>query len=195
MCSLMKRLSRSCAQTPRHQFDVDMLNNDNLNAHGRPATLTIFPDRILLATNGIAHTHRHILLHFMCACSYPDGSSFSWELKYIRRFGFDNHFFSFETSRKAASGAGVWSFRTTRAKEAYELLDDLLAQTTNSIGATADDLSIIRSSDAMHGALKKSDYDPYLAHSASSDEGGLTGLSTSGSGPQSFQSERSVHAV
>eukprot|EP00047_Mylnosiga_fluctuans_P024900 m.173023 g.173023 ORF g.173023 m.173023 type:complete len:176 (-) comp9950_c2_seq21:6932-7459(-) len=175
MCSLMKRLSRSCAQTPRHQFDVDMLNNDNLNAHGRPATLTIFPDRILLATN--------------------DGSSFSWELKYIRRFGFDNHFFSFETSRKAASGAGVWSFRTTRAKEAYELLDDLLAQTTNSIGATADDLSIIRSSDAMHGALKKSDYDPYLAHSASSDEGGLTGLSTSGSGPQSFQSERSVHAV
>lgn len=37
-----------------------------------------------------------------------------WELKYLRRFGYDKRYFSFEAGRRCTDGAGIWAVSTPK---------------------------------------------------------------------------------
>lgn len=46
----------------------------------------------------------------------------TWPLKSLRRYGFDNELFSFESGRRCPTGAGIFAFRCHRAQSLFNLL-------------------------------------------------------------------------
>jgi hypothetical protein len=48
--------------------------------------------------------------------------SLTWPLRCLRRYGFDNDLFSFESGRRCPTGAGIFAFRCTRAQSLFNLL-------------------------------------------------------------------------
>ena len=45
-----------------------------------------------------------------------------WPLRSLRKYGHDDDIFTFESGRRGPQGAGVYSFRCTRAKQLFELV-------------------------------------------------------------------------
>ncbi|EDQ91394.1 uncharacterized protein MONBRDRAFT_6126 [Monosiga brevicollis MX1] len=46
-----------------------------------------------------------------------------WELRYLRRFGYDKKYFSFEAGRRCTDGPGIWAVSTPKAKELFSMVD------------------------------------------------------------------------
>jgi len=46
----------------------------------------------------------------------------TWPLRCLRRYGFDNDLFSFESGRRCPTGAGIFAFRCDRAQSLFNLL-------------------------------------------------------------------------
>ena len=45
-----------------------------------------------------------------------------WPLKYLKRYGFDAGFFSFEAGRKNPTGPGIYAFKCRRAENLFNLI-------------------------------------------------------------------------
>lgn len=62
----------------------------------------------------------------------------TWPLKSLRRYGFDNDLFSFESGRRCHTGAGIFAFRCHRAQSLFNLLQAKIheggGERTQSIG-------------------------------------------------------------
>ncbi len=52
--------------------------------------------------------------------------SFEWPLKSLRRYGAQNHIFSFECGRKCDTGEGIFAFRCFRAEQLLALVQERL---------------------------------------------------------------------
>eukprot|EP00730_Choanoeca_flexa_P013479 TRINITY_DN5364_c0_g1_i3.p1 TRINITY_DN5364_c0_g1~~TRINITY_DN5364_c0_g1_i3.p1 ORF type:complete len:166 (+),score=25.11 TRINITY_DN5364_c0_g1_i3:160-657(+) len=46
-----------------------------------------------------------------------------WELRYLRRFGFDKKYFSFEAGRRCTDGPGIWAVSTPKAEQLFQMVD------------------------------------------------------------------------
>lgn len=47
-----------------------------------------------------------------------------WSLRCLRRYGFDEALFSFESGRRCPTGSGIYAFRCTRAEELFNLVQE-----------------------------------------------------------------------
>ncbi|EGD82739.1 peptidyl-prolyl cis-trans isomerase [Salpingoeca rosetta] len=57
-----------------------------------------------------------------------DGKA-KWELRYLRRFGYDKKYFSFEAGRRCTDGPGIWAVSTPKAKLLFRIVDHHINQT------------------------------------------------------------------
>lgn len=86
----------------RRVFKVALVDaQDNITTHG---VLTVTAERLELKVDGA-------------------DSSAIWELKYLRRFGFDKQSFSFEAGRRCTDGPGIWAMSTKQAKPLFKMVD------------------------------------------------------------------------
>lgn len=49
-----------------------------------------------------------------------------WPLRYLRRYGFDEDLFSFESGRRCPTGPGIYAFKCSRASALFELLQECI---------------------------------------------------------------------
>jgi len=49
-----------------------------------------------------------------------------WPLRCLRRYGFDEELFSFESGRRCATGAGIYAFKCRRAEELFNLVQEAI---------------------------------------------------------------------
>lgn len=61
-----------------------------------------------------------------------------WPLHYVRRYGFENNIFSFESGRRCESGPGIFTFRCRRAQELFFLVQTCIQEQRTEGGATGD---------------------------------------------------------
>eukprot|EP00045_Choanoeca_perplexa_P012344 m.134224 g.134224 ORF g.134224 m.134224 type:complete len:192 (+) comp15972_c0_seq1:132-707(+) len=52
-----------------------------------------------------------------------EADSAVWELRYLRRFGFDKKYFSFEAGRRCTDGPGIWAVSTPKAEALFKMVD------------------------------------------------------------------------
>lgn len=82
-----------------------------------------------------------------------------WELKGLRRFGFDSNVFSFEAGRKCRDGPGIWAFSTPEAEDLFKMVDYYINKSKEEGKFEGAD-NTNRSSKDKHlgGTVVKSDY-------------------------------------
>lgn len=85
------------------------------------------------STGHLEVTNNEIILH------RRGHDAVHWPLQYIRRYGFENHLFSFESGRRCESGPGIFTFRCRRARELFTLVQSNVqdARTPPPQGTTA----------------------------------------------------------
>ena len=49
-----------------------------------------------------------------------------WPLRCLRRYGFDEELFSFESGRRCATGSGIYAFKCRRAEELFSLVQEAI---------------------------------------------------------------------
>ena len=55
----------------------------------------------------------------VCVCVCHSQSEGRWELKYLKRFGYDKTYFSYEAGRRCRDGPGIWAFSTPKVSPWY----------------------------------------------------------------------------
>ncbi|CAL8071676.1 unnamed protein product [Orchesella dallaii] len=58
--------------------------------------------------------------------------SLTWPLRCLRRYGYDNDLFSFESGRRCPTGAGIFAFRCHRAQSLFNLLQSKIQGNSSS---------------------------------------------------------------
>eukprot|EP01147_Barroeca_monosierra_P009198 gene9197-1484_t len=53
----------------------------------------------------------------------------TWELRYLRRFGYDKQYFSFEAGRRCTDGPGIWAVKTPKARLLFRMVDHHINKT------------------------------------------------------------------
>lgn len=51
-----------------------------------------------------------------------------WPFQSLRRYGFNDHLFSFESGRRCPSGHGIYAFRCSRAEQLFRRLQESIAR-------------------------------------------------------------------
>lgn len=51
-----------------------------------------------------------------------------WPFQSLRRYGFNDHLFSFESGRRCPSGHGIYAFRCSRAEQLFRQLQESIAR-------------------------------------------------------------------
>lgn len=90
-------------------FSVTAVSRPSGTADGRPAT----------RDNTVGHlevTHNELILH------RRGHDAVHWPLQYIRRYGYENQLFSFESGRRCESGPGIFTFRCRHARELFTMV-------------------------------------------------------------------------
>lgn len=78
------------------------MNVDELFQHVSPGQLEVTESELILYQRGNAAT--------------------KWPLRCLRRYGFDEEIFSFESGRRCPTGPGIYAFRCRRAEQLFNLL-------------------------------------------------------------------------
>lgn len=78
------------------------MNVDELFQHVSPGQLEVTESELILYQRGNAAT--------------------KWPLRSLRRYGFDEEIFSFESGRRCPTGSGIYAFRCRRAEQLFNLL-------------------------------------------------------------------------
>eukprot|EP00049_Salpingoeca_infusionum_P006945 m.113198 g.113198 ORF g.113198 m.113198 type:complete len:203 (+) comp13503_c0_seq11:815-1423(+) len=58
-----------------------------------------------------------------------DTEPLQWELEYLRRFGYDDKYFSFEAGRRCTGGPGIFAVLTPKAGTLFKMVDHYINQT------------------------------------------------------------------
>lgn len=68
-----------------------------------------------------------------------------WPLRCLRRYGFDDELFSFESGRRCPTGSGIYAFKCHRAEELFSLVQEAI----QNVGQSAHQNSHLRASQTM----------------------------------------------
>ncbi|XP_060596711.1 fibroblast growth factor receptor substrate 3-like [Ruditapes philippinarum] len=68
-----------------------------------------------------------------------------WPLRCLRRYGFDEELFSFESGRRCPTGSGIYAFKCHRAEELFNLVQEAI----QNVGQNAHQNSHLRASQTM----------------------------------------------
>ncbi|XP_035709018.1 fibroblast growth factor receptor substrate 3 [Folsomia candida] len=95
-------LSGSRRSSLRRQNVFPVLNVDDMGRQISPGKLEVTETDLVLHVRG--------------------KPSLTWPLRCLRRYGYDNDLFSFESGRRCPTGAGIFAFRCNRAQSLFNLL-------------------------------------------------------------------------
>lgn len=98
-CTFSRSSSR---QSSRRQTIFTVQNVDDLGQGVSPGKLEVTETDLVLHVKG--------------------KPSLTWPLRCLRRYGYDNDLFSFESGRRCPTGAGIFAFRCHRAQSLFNLL-------------------------------------------------------------------------
>uniref|UniRef100_A0A914WRX6 IRS-type PTB domain-containing protein n=1 Tax=Plectus sambesii TaxID=2011161 RepID=A0A914WRX6_9BILA len=119
-CVSQKALSASISLPTVHNFhDIDR-NVPQSTATGGPADgvfrVSAVNRRGKTITGTLQVTDTEIILR------RPHHEPIRWPLHFLRRYGFEDGVFSFESGRRCSSGEGVFTFRCSSADELFQLV-------------------------------------------------------------------------
>lgn len=87
-----------------------VLNIDDMGQHVNPGKLEVTETDLVLHVRG--------------------KPSLTWPLRSLRRYGYDNDLFSFESGRRCPTGAGIFGFQCHRAQSLFNLLQSKIQGNT-----------------------------------------------------------------
>lgn len=93
-----------------------------------------------------------------------DSEPVIWDLRYLRRYGYDSNLFSFESGRRSATGHGIFAFHCRQA----ELLFNMLQERIQHLGE--EDQRLLMGAGRVRGSQSLNDHRPGSGLSTHSDE-------------------------
>lgn len=107
------------------------------------------------AVGDLTVTNEHMSLQ-----NHGAESSALWELRYLRRFGYDLNVFSFEAGRRCKDGPGIWAFSTPEAEELFKMVDHYINRVSKDVSKYDDKPADASEKDRVKlgGTVVKSEY-------------------------------------